>query len=409
MQAAYNLLTENVSECPKIRKIHFKKVGFGKKATSLLSIDGFFMRYYVQSLHTLSNGSWRWLFALLILLPIVVCDGIFLDFFFSGEYYLALTICCLIGCIIWFFIVYLVYREGDAITTYVSQKLNFERKSPSKVFPFISCIANAVEIVLCVIALIFTIQSNTYSRDDGYDYSNRGTGRQQTDGEEKQDTEEQSEYADLTETYVNEEEGFSFMYPHDWEIDSAEEMESDAVVSVSRTGGLGVYASINVSKDIDDGSFFTATKTDFEETYSLYAHEKGIRDVAIMDLSDTMLDGHPTRRLTWGCTYDNGVRAIMIQYFYVRDSYVYFVNCAVQEELYDKYESIFDAIMDTYTIAADAAMEDIVTYDVYDKEAALQIMIDWFERFPLSHNIRIRFMEEAVEDGSDSGKYLKYE
>ena len=407
MQDVCKFLSENASECPQIKKIRLKKVGFGKRTVSVISINGLLERHYIPNLHIqkLEEG-WHWPFILFILFPFMICDGVFLNLFFEGEYYLPLTMCCLIECIIWFFIIYLVHRERCAVRKYVNKYLNFELESPSKVFLFISGILNAVEIVLCVIALIFTLQSNAYSRDNDYDYSDRKTEWQQTEGGEKQDAEEQAEYADLTETYVNQEEGFSFMYPHDWEIDSVEETDSDVFVSVSRTGGLGVYASIAVSKDIDDGSFFAVTKTDFEETY---AYVEGISDVEIMDLSDTVLDGYPTRRLKCAFVNENGVRVTSIQYFYIRDSYVYAVTCVVQEALYDRYESIFDAVMNTYTIAEAQAMEEMVPYDVYDKEAALQYMIDWFERFPLSHNIRIRFMEEAVDDGIGSSKYLKYE
>lgn len=165
MQDVYNRLAADVSECPHIKKIYFKKVGFGQKAPSLLSINGFFEKYhYVQNIHVQKLfASWRWPFALLVLLPVSVCDVVFLNFFFQGEYYLALTICCLIGCIIWFFAVFFIYRERNAITRYVGKKTNCELKSPSKVFPVISCILNVVEIVLCVIALTFTLRSNSYS------------------------------------------------------------------------------------------------------------------------------------------------------------------------------------------------------------------------------------------------------
>lgn len=403
MQDVYNRLTADVSECPHIKKIYFNKGG-------LLSINGFFERYYyVQNTHIqkLSNAGWRWPFALLFMLPVSVCDVGFLNFFFQGEYYFALTICCLIGCIIWFFAVFFICRERNAITRYVSKKTNCELKSPSKVFPVISCILNVVEIVLCVIALTFTLRSNSYSGGDSYRYGDREISRQQVDENENDIAGERSEYEDLSETYTNEDEGFSFMYPHDWEIDPVETADSDAIVSVARTGGLGVYAVIIVNKVVDDGSVFAAARADFEETYP---YLEGFNDVEIMDLSGTVLDGHPARRLTMVYNNDSGVRVSEIQYFYIRGPYVYIVDCAVEEANYDRYEPIFDAIMDTYTItAADIAMGDIAAYDVYDKEAALQNMIEWFERNPLQHDIRVRFMEEAVDGGNGSGKYLKYE
>lgn len=239
-------------------------------------------------------------------------------------------------------------------------------------------------------------ENEKYTVDEQFDYE-----------DEKYTTNEQFEDVNLSKTYVNEDEGFSFMYPEDWEIENAEEMIPESLVSVACTGIFYINARIAVTKGINDGSYFAATELDFEE---LFSSEKDMNNVKIMALSDAVLDGCSARKLTISFDNDLGTHCIEVIYLYIRNSYVYAVFCATEEANYDKYEPIFNAIMDTYTItAANTAEEDIVPYDVYDQEAALQNMLDWFERHPLQHNIRIRFMEEAVDGGNGSGKYLKYE
>lgn len=158
-----------------------------------------------------------------------------------------------------------------------------------------------------------------------------------------------SEDMSLSNLYINEEEGFSFMYPNGWETEDAEEIDPNVLVSVAHTGTSGVYARMGVYKEINDGSYFIAAREDFEEVYSSTG---GLNDGKLMDLSDIMLDGQPARKVTYAFNNDIGVRLIGIQYFYVRGSYVYSVACIAEEVNYDKYEPIFNAIMDSYTITA---------------------------------------------------------
>ena len=54
------------------------------------------------------------------------------------------------------------------------------------------------------------------------------------------------------------------MYPGDWELEDVNEISPDALVSVASTGMLGTYARVVVAKDIDDGSYFAATKSDWK-------------------------------------------------------------------------------------------------------------------------------------------------
>lgn len=176
VQGFHDRLTENTAACPQVKKIGFKKVGFGQTAPQILSIKSFWGVYdFAQNpqtrTSTLTRG-WNW-FSLsgLIIFLILLCDALFLAFFFQGDYYVALTICCLIGCIAWFPIVCLSTKENQAITAYVSKTLDCELRVPSKVLPIIICILNVIEIGLCVAALIFLFQSNTDTPYEGSDPS----------------------------------------------------------------------------------------------------------------------------------------------------------------------------------------------------------------------------------------------
>ena len=51
MQDVCKFLSENASECPQIKKIRLKKVGFGKRTVSVISINGLLERHYIPNLH----------------------------------------------------------------------------------------------------------------------------------------------------------------------------------------------------------------------------------------------------------------------------------------------------------------------------------------------------------------------
>lgn len=155
-----------------------------------------------------------------------------------------------------------------------------------------------------------------------------------------------SEGISLGKTYTDEKEGFSFMYPSDWDI---AELSPDALVSVACIGAYGTNALIIVEKDIADDAYFTAEKSDFKD---LYSSMEGFSNVSIMDLSEIELDGCPARKLTFAADNDNGVHLIWTQYFYIRGSYMYAVTCIVEESDYDKYVPVFYAVADSYVIAA---------------------------------------------------------
>lgn len=268
------------------------------------------------------------------------------------DYALPFMLCLLTGGLSMAVTPLLGRKERESVTGYVREIAEPRGISlvTKKMKPAVRYLISAILILFGVLVLIFGVlevelgssgSGSAYVFDegdsnDGYDLSN-------------------GESISLTQTYVNEEEGFSFMYPGDWKIENEEEVSSDTIISVACTGALGTYARIAVGKEVDYGFYFDAVSSDFEE---LFSDVDGLSNVKIMDLSDVALDGHQARKLTIAADNDIGVRITEIYYFYIQEPYVYYVIFAVEEADYDRYESKLNAIMDSYTITAQEQQEE---------------------------------------------------
>lgn len=147
----------------------------------------------------------------------------------------------------------------------------------------------------------------------------------------------------LTQSYINEEEGFSFMYPEDWTIQNDPEL----LAFVSSKSSLASYASLLVGKEIDDDSYFSASKSDWEEYFNSF---DDYDNAEITDISDAIIDDHSARKITVAAKSKDGIRVAIEGYFYKLDSDVFTVACVWNENFSDKYKPIFDAIIDSYTI-----------------------------------------------------------
>lgn len=84
--------------------------------------------------------------------------------------------------------------------------------------------------------------------------------------------------------------------------------------------------------------------------------------------------------------------------------------------VYDKQAEDDDVSLteskDGYSILATTPPSDGMAEDaIYaeEQETAEQRLLEWFEGHPLKHDIRIRFMDEALDGTNDGSRYLKYE
>lgn len=153
----------------------------------------------------------------------------------------------------------------------------------------------------------------------------------------------------ISQIYSNDEEGFYFMYPDGWIVD---EEYPDALVMISvpsESVFTGSVASIAVMKDYADDAFFSATVSDFEEEWAEMMGD-GIKSIHDVGLEDIILSGHSARKLSYTVVADNGVSSKQIVYFYMIDYEMFAICCTSSEDSWDKYEFVFEEIMDGYTI-----------------------------------------------------------
>lgn len=157
-----------------------------------------------------------------------------------------------------------------------------------------------------------------------------------------------SESVSLTQTYQDKEEGFSFMYPADWEATD----DPDALVQLMSGNTFGIRAvfSINKSEYYDESTFY-ATKEEFQADIAASADDN-LSNIEVTDLTDITLQGYPAQKAAWKCINTDGIHFITINYYYILDTDLYVVSCMVIEDSFSQYEPIFDAIMDSYTITA---------------------------------------------------------
>ena len=196
-------------------------------------------------------------------------------------------------------------------------------------------------------------------------FVNRGKQAEEDEIYEEYTADEQGEEINLSETYINEEEEFSFCYPGDWTIETIENI----IVNVSApVEPSGFSANIGVLKSPADETYFTAAKSELEEVYLNFASLENFEMVSVTDLT---LSGHDARKLFYKCN-DSKNDYLCTQYFYIVDSDMYFITCIALENNFDKYEPIFDSIMDSYTImeSDSAAINSEFSYDGQSASAA---------------------------------------
>lgn len=163
---------------------------------------------------------------------------------------------------------------------------------------------------------------------------------------------------ELSETYKSEDEGFSFQYPSSW----CHLSESDFEVRKKMIGDgliLEIY-SLEDMGDLDDGEHYFAsymqvikrplnltfqgTIDDIQQSLSLIMDE-----VNVIELSDIKLDGIPARKLIYSFN-DYGKTYVVTEYYYAIGSDMYGIRFYTHEKNVDKYDSLFESIVDSYRI-----------------------------------------------------------
>jgi len=155
----------------------------------------------------------------------------------------------------------------------------------------------------------------------------------------------------LSKTYTNEVEGFSFKYPGNWDIIDDPQIKIGIITLIESN----YFANMNIQKDSADEYLFNYTKSDFKEEL-----ENTYDDVDISELSNIELDGIPAIKLT--LTYlAEGDRYSSIQYFYNLYHDLYGITFISLLSNFDKYEPIFETIMDSYKITRSENASEVIS------------------------------------------------
>lgn len=166
----------------------------------------------------------------------------------------------------------------------------------------------------------------------------------------------------LSETYTNDEEGFSFKYPSGWKpID--EERMAELIGS-----GEDDYSLVLLANEIEDmpeeSTYIMVSKFDLGQDAidHLFIEDEQFaetfdKEASIKDTSVTELDGVPARKITYidsdGLGYES--------YFYAVDSVLYRIDFVWKGESAGSSQPFFDAVIGSYKITSDKKNEIVKT------------------------------------------------
>lgn len=174
LQEAYDKLKENASSCPTIKEITLENYrsnpGLHTDQKPLrLMLKGTFNEYEykcspekIESENASPTQCLNWelnVLYRLLLIPLIICDGLFFDYFFDREYSPALAICALAGCILWFLLVICSDQESKKIVEYAEKALDCKLPVSGgyRVLRAIQYLFNLVEAGMCIIALMLAM------------------------------------------------------------------------------------------------------------------------------------------------------------------------------------------------------------------------------------------------------------
>lgn len=209
---------------------------------------------------------------------------------------------------------------------------------------------------------------------------------------------------ELTETYDNEDAGYSFQYPNDW-TSSDPELYSDRVELIHNENTTEHRASIVIVSDFVD--VLDVFSGDIDRVKSNFTED----GVTFLSLEDAKLGGIPAKKLTYKSNdFLSGKDNIVTTFYYKQGEAVNWVEFSCAEDTVDLYGPVFDAITDSYTIitpeptptpaptpvpppsAQYATIDDFLENP--EVEAKLQEMLDQVDG--ISTTLSISYTEETL-------------
>ncbi len=159
----------------------------------------------------------------------------------------------------------------------------------------------------------------------------------------------------LSQSYVNEEEGFSFQYPKAWIPVSEEELSGYSESEES----IPLLVLANEIEDLpEESTYIMVFKFGVTQDYidRLFASDEEFianfgNDVSVVDTSVTEIDGVPAREITYLESDGFGCQS----YFYAVGLNFYRIDFIWKGETPGNNQRFFDAIMESYTIDVSVA------------------------------------------------------
>ncbi|MDE7245136.1 MAG: zinc ribbon domain-containing protein [Oscillospiraceae bacterium] len=162
----------------------------------------------------------------------------------------------------------------------------------------------------------------------------------------------------LAGTFTDEVEGISFSYPDWWvTLDTPSEYEIVKMISPRNSGNHTASFSVTLVLDTDPFDVFTGDETLVRDSVN--------ENHTFLDYGDVMLGDIPAKALRYQTSGLNG-DDIVIAFGYTVGGNVYWVTCSYAESTSAVYESIFQAMIESYAVTAPVSTSEYSGQIVFD-------------------------------------------
>lgn len=186
----------------------------------------------------------------------------------------------------------------------------------------------------------------------------------------------------LSETYVNDEEGISFHYPSDWMMADTES-EFCIVSMIDSQNNADRIASLEIWKSFEDNPWEVFTGD--EESVKKAVNNEFL---TFLKYEECMIGDIPAKCVTAKRKVLKRGN-IVKSYIYAIEGSVYKINCSYSMSSSEIYEPLFDAIMDTCSITSPVPKQDLSTGQIFFKGVPIDTIfhlrwVDVYDEFGLS-------------------------
>lgn len=175
----------------------------------------------------------------------------------------------------------------------------------------------------------------------------------------------------LTETFIDEDTGISFLYPAEWVIlDSSSEFRIVEMIDSRNTADHIASFNVNVTFDHDPYGVFTQDEESVQRNVDEY--------YTFLDLGDVLLGDIPAKALKYQTEGLNG-NDIVTTFWYMIGEDAYQVICSCTASTADIYEPVFEAIMSSYKVNSSVSVIDtnVPVVDICFKDIPIEELLNF--------------------------------